>query len=124
MKPYTAKQLQAIDVSIDLWTFLRDNPGKHKHQWPRYTEVSGLTNRCALCTVFGVHCTKSGVRCPLLQAPDNPGDCDLFVDWQVRVYSEPAEACGYAAMIVQILEELRALGRWADRSAFILRGPA
>ena len=65
---------KAIELSIALWTWIVDNPGKEKKDWPGWGKYGEMAGDCPLCeysvrheTLLGTHCI-----CPL---NDKCGSC-------------------------------------------------
>ena len=54
---------QALEICIELWTWLRDNPDKEKYEWPSWEKYGAMVSECPLCEYIGIReCSKC---CPI-----------------------------------------------------------
>lgn len=100
---------EALEVSIDLWTWLADNPTKKKYEWPRYEEIEKCLYQCSLCSIFynsqhnecplnlGAHGLHCGYECA----------AGWYEYWRVYVDDEPdAEKASRGALgVLGLLKE-------------------
>ena len=56
----------ALDLSIKVWTWLFENPGKEKEESPYYTEIFECQSDCPMCQYMRDHYENQGsifIRC-------------------------------------------------------------
>ena len=49
---------KALEIAIELWEWIVDNPGKYKREWPGWDEYGGMLFECPLCQ-RGIHFGKN-----------------------------------------------------------------
>ena len=89
---------KAIEISIELWTWMADTGRKCKRSWTGWEKYGRMQDDCALCEY-----TKE----PLDACNDCPTDCyeSAFYDW--RKAENKGERKKYAALFLAELKELK-----------------
>lgn len=84
---------KAIEISIELWTWLAKTGRKYKSDWPRWKEYGRMQDDCALCECF-IDCDI----CPI--------DCyeTYFCEWDGA--KNKNERKKYAKLFLKQLEQL------------------
>lgn len=56
MKLETKKEMkdykEALELTIDLWEWLKNNPNKIEFNWPRFEEIKDMKEHCPLCNLY------------------------------------------------------------------------
>jgi hypothetical protein len=61
---------KALQICYELFTWLAENPGKHKKEWPGWIKYGYMQNNCPCCEYQIRNYIKhqcSCIRCPLLK---------------------------------------------------------
>lgn len=94
---------KAIEISIELWSWLAENGNEDKHDWPDWEKYGEMRSACPLCELF-----RGSLGCGKCPYYSSLGDCTAynspFVKWRDTHSKESAEK--YAS---QFLEQLRRL---------------
>lgn len=68
----TTTKAEAKRKTIELWTWLRDNPKHHKTDYPLFEEIKNDDSHCPLCELFNLtgsdQRNRSCLNCPLQKA--------------------------------------------------------
>jgi len=96
----------AKQMSIDLWQWLAEHPGKIKHDWPRYNELKYMKHDCPLCEYHRMSTTQCG-SCPLSVGSNLYGEnCagGAFEAWWANLIQDPGESQRQAENILELIE--------------------
>lgn len=109
---------KALGLTRELWLWLAENPDSYKEDWPRFSEISGMTNSCPLCEWYfsgNGGCPK----CPLtgggklLSCYSHPS---FYNDWNAGE-NRSQNALAIVACCDESLERVR-----KEQSAFLQSG--
>ncbi len=97
---------KALEIAIELWEWMVDNPGKFKLEWPGWEVYGEMEGDCPFCEYDNRHPFKRKCNCPLKEKYDS---CfaSAFGEWDEANEEEDAEA-GHAAA-VEFLAQLKEL---------------
>ena len=97
---------KALDIAIELWEWMVDNPGRYKHQWPGWKKYGEMECDCPFCEYDDKHPFETRCNCPLKEKYDS---CFLsaFGKWD-HVVSKGDVSGGHAAA-VEFLAQLKKL---------------
>ncbi|KKN57573.1 hypothetical protein LCGC14_0561190 [marine sediment metagenome] len=92
---------KALEIAIELWEWIVDNPGKEKREWPEWKKYGNMVFYCPFCQ-YGMSAYHENCNCPLSK---EYGDCDdsAYGSWD---YDD--EDGGHAAA-VEFLAQLKEL---------------
>ncbi|KKM86363.1 hypothetical protein LCGC14_1279870 [marine sediment metagenome] len=103
---------KALEIAIELWTWIVDNPGKKKEDWPKWEEYGDMRDCCSLCERYIRKRIKTrtehGLRCDCPIA-DKHDHCTgtAYRDWDRAMNEDGKEAAHSAA--VEFLAQLKDL---------------
>jgi hypothetical protein len=67
---------KALDMSIDLWMWLSENPMMEKDDYPKIKSIENFYARCPLCEFYDGDCFNNDNTCPLWE-----NECADFFKW-------------------------------------------
>ncbi len=93
---------KALEIAIELWEWIVDNPGRWKNKWPGWAKYGWMSDDCPFCEYEERHPGKHRCNCPL---KEKYGSCYLsaFLNWHTE-----DEDGGHAAA-VEFLAQLKEL---------------
>ena len=57
-------KIEAIELCLELWTWLKENPGKKKSDWPRFKEIALMRANCPACQyAYQIRPTTEEIAC-------------------------------------------------------------
>ncbi len=97
---------KALEIAIELWEWIVDNPGKLKHEWTEWEKYGRMLNSCPLCEYA---CRADCIKCPLKWGYYGCEDNDIsqYIKWHDAI-NEGAKNAAHAAA-VEFLAQLKEL---------------
>ena len=56
---------KALEIAIELWEWIVDNPGKYKGDWPRWDKYKRMRHDCPFCQYGFSTVSQEACDCPL-----------------------------------------------------------
>ena len=97
---------KALEISIALWTWIADNPGKDKGEWPGWNKDGIMYAACPLCECGHWERYKNK-KCRCVLNPKHIAKCGCF-DTAYMAWDYSDEGGGHVAA-VEFLAQLKAL---------------
>lgn len=106
---------KALEIAIELWGWIVDNPGKNKNEWPEWEKYGEMRYDCPLCEVG--HFEVIGDDNLLCDCPLAKYNSDCF-EWAYgkweRAMDAKKEDGGHAAA-VEFLAQLKGIAECKER---------
>ena len=61
---------KTLEIAIELWEWIVDNPGSFKHEWPGWKKYGRMGSSCPFCEYDRAHRLKAKCNCPLENKDD------------------------------------------------------
>ena len=93
---------KALEIVIELWTWIVDNPSNYKHRWPGWEKYGDMKSNCPFCEYDRTHRLEEKCDCPL----DHPPRLRGCLQMAYGKWSPYHEDGGHAAA-VEFLAQLK-----------------